>query len=323
MSTRFSLEAPLPTAAVEIASTHVAAAVVETRGGRPVVAAQAAEALPAGVLAPSLSAQNVINTAAVGDAVGRVLERIGRPRRIGLIVPDQVARVSIVRFEQVPDKVQDLAQLIRWQVRKSAPFPIEEGQVSYLPGRRDAGDPNTPPGHEFIVTLARQAVIRGYEEVCAAAGAQAGLVDIATFNVINLALASAPPSGDWLLVNVAGDAASIALMRGEHLMFFRTRAADADGTLADLVHQTSMYYEDRLRGSGFTHAMISGLSTSEPPGDADRMRRLLEERLGMPVQPLNVFGPVSLTDRIAADPALADTLAAPLGLLVRGGEAAA
>ncbi len=82
MSTRFSLEAPLPTAAVEIASTHVAAAVVETRGGRPVVAAQAAEALPAGVLAPSLSAQNVINTAAVGDAVGRVLERIGRPRRI-------------------------------------------------------------------------------------------------------------------------------------------------------------------------------------------------------------------------------------------------
>ena len=55
--------------------------------------------------------------------------------------------------------------------------------------------------------------------------------------------------GDWLLVNVAADYASIALLRGPHVIFFRNRAADTEGTLADLVHQTAMYYEDRLKGA--------------------------------------------------------------------------
>ncbi len=39
-----------------------------------------------------------------------------------------------MRFEQVPARAQDLDQLIRWQVRKAAPFAIEEAQVSYVPG---------------------------------------------------------------------------------------------------------------------------------------------------------------------------------------------
>ena len=62
-----------------------------------------------------------------------MLERVGRPRRIGLIVPDPIAKVSLVRFEKVPARAQDLDQLIRWQVRKAAPFAIEDAQVSYVP----------------------------------------------------------------------------------------------------------------------------------------------------------------------------------------------
>ena len=38
---------------------------------------------------------------------------------------------------------------------------------------------------------------------------------------------------------------------GEHLVFFRNRAADGEAGLADMVHQTAMYYEDRLSGAGF------------------------------------------------------------------------
>ena len=64
-----------------------------------------------------------------------MLEQIGRPRRIGLVVPDLVAKVSLVRFEKVPPRAADLDQLVRWQVRKTAPFPIEEAQVSSCAGR--------------------------------------------------------------------------------------------------------------------------------------------------------------------------------------------
>ena len=61
-------------------------------------------------------------------AVQRVLGAVGVSRgRVALVVPDGAAKVSLVRFEKVPAKAEDLAQLVRWQVRKSVPFPTRAG----------------------------------------------------------------------------------------------------------------------------------------------------------------------------------------------------
>jgi type IV pilus assembly protein PilM len=302
-----------PTVAVELASSRVSAAAVEHRGGQAVVAAHASEPLPEGALVPSLTAPNVHDRAAVAAALGRVFERIGgRPRRVALVVPDLVARVSLVRFEKVPARAQDLDQLIRWQVRKTAPFPIEEAQVSYVPGV------TAPDGQEFVVSAARRSIVEEYERMCSDAGAHAGLVDIATFNLVNLVLASSAAgdaASDWLLVHVAADYASLAIVRGPHLIFFRNRAADTDGTLPDLVHQTAMYYEDRLSGAGFGRVLLAG--GGRGAADIDGLRRGLEERLRAPVDTLDPRGAAALTDRITAAPALLETLAPLVGVLVR------
>jgi type IV pilus assembly protein PilM len=300
-----------PSVAVELASHRVSAAGIEWRGGRPVVAAHATEPLPAGALVPSLSADNIHDRTVVGAALGRVFERLGgRPRRIGLVVPDLVAKVSLIRFEKVPARAQDLDQLVRWQVRKTAPFPIEEAQVSYVPGVRAAD------GQEFVVSLARRHVIEDYERLCADAGAHAGIVDLATFNVINAVLAgSTALTADWLLVNVSAEYASIAIVRGEHLIFFRNRSSETDGTLADLVHQTAMYYEDRLNGGGFARILMAG--AGHQAADVDQVRRSLEERLTTPVEMVDPRPAAALIDRITAAPALLDTLAPLVGMLLR------
>ena len=306
-----------PDVAVELASHRVSAASLEFRGGQPVIAAHAVEPLPGGLLVPSLTAENIRNRGAVAAALARVFERIGgRPRRIGLVVPDLVAKVSIVRFEKIPSRASDLDQLVRWQVRKTAPFPIEDAQVSYVRGL------HAPDGQDFIVSLARRTVVEEYERLCADAGSHAGLVDLATFNVINAVLAApARPVADWLLVNVATDYASIAIVRGEHLIFFRNREAEGDGTLADLVHQSAMYYEDRLKGGGFARVILAG--GGQQAADLDQVRRSLEERLTTPVETVDPRPAAALTDRISASPALLDTLAPLVGLLLRSREAAA
>jgi type IV pilus assembly protein PilM len=307
----FSLiDAPAPDIAVEIAAGRVSAAAMERRGGRALISAHGVELLPPGAIVPSLTAVNTQDRPAVMTALNRVLERVGRPRRVGLIVPDAVAKVSLVRFEQVPIRSADLDQLVRWQVRKAAPFPIENAQVTYVRGMQ------APDGQEFIVAVARQSVIEEYEGLCAEAGAHAGLVDLATFNVINSALASAaPPDGDWLLVNVAVDSASIGILRGPHLIFFRNRTADADGTVADLVHQTGMYYEDRLQGPGFSRVILAGGSVAG--ADIERLRLSLEQRVATPVETIDPRQAAALTDRISAAPALLDSLAPLVGLLLR------
>ena len=303
-----------PAVAVEIASTRVSAASLEWRGGQPVVAAHASEPLPEGALVPSLTAANAHDRPAVLGALSRLLEKMGRPRRIGLILPDVVGKISLVRFEQVPPKAQELDQLVRWQVRKSAPFAIEDAQVSFVPGIR------AEDGQEFIVTLAKRDVILEYETLCADAGAHAGLVDLATLNVINAVLAGrGAPDGDWLLVNIAADYTSIALMRASHLIFFRNRAADTDGTLADLVHQSAMYYEDRLKGAGFSRVILSGAAAAgaEQVGDISQLRRSLEDRVKTAVETLDPRTAAGLTDRITAAPALLDALTPLVGLLLR------
>jgi Tfp pilus assembly PilM family ATPase len=307
-------ESAAPAVAVEIAAGRISAASLDWRGGQPVVAAHASEPLPDGALVPSLTATNAVDRAAVTDALSRLLEKVGRPRRIGLILPDVVGRVSLVRFEQVPARTQDLDQLVRWQVRKSAPFAIEDAQVSYVPGLSAAD------GHEFVVTLAKRDVIQEYEQLCASAGAHAGIVDLTTLNVINAVLAgSGAPTGDWLLVNIADDYTSIALLRGPSLIFFRNRAADTNGTLADLVHQSAMYYEDRLHGGGFSRVIVAGAAAAgaQQASDIDELRRSLEERLRTPVESVDPRTAAALTDRIVAAPALLDTLTPLVGLLLR------
>ena len=77
---------------------------------------------------------------------------------------------------------------------------------------------------------------------------------------MNLFLAGPPAAdGDWLLVHMRPDYTSIVILRGGDLIFFRNRAEGDEEALQDLVHQTAMYYQDRLGGRGFTRILLGGL----------------------------------------------------------------
>jgi Tfp pilus assembly PilM family ATPase len=311
----FSLrDAAAPLAAVEMLGNRITGISLDARSGRPMITAHATELLPDHALVPGLNALNVRDSGAVSAALGQVLERIGRPKRIGLIVADPVAKVSLVKLQQVPARSQDLEQVIRWQVRKSAPFAIDEAQVGFETGLLSSD------GQEFIVTVARRDVIAEYEALCARAGTHAGIVDLSTFNVVNAVLASeGVPAGDWLLVNVAPGWESIAIMRARQLIFYRSRGDDGEGTLTDIVHQTAMYYEDRLSGAGFSRVLLCGASDT---GDADTLRRDLADRLSARIEAVDPTRAAGLTDRTGAGAALLDALTPLVGLILRGREAA-
>jgi Tfp pilus assembly PilM family ATPase len=304
---------PPPTVAIEIASTHVTAIVLAESGREAVISGYAIEPLTAGVITPALNAPNVHDPAALSSAIGAALQKVAsRTKRAALVIPDTSAKVSLIRFEKIPARAQDLDQLIRWQVRKAAPFRIEDAQLSWVPGVAIDGG-----GREFIVSLARRDVIESFERACETAGVHAGLIDIATFSLINAQRAAGgATTGDWLLVHVAADSVTLAVVRGDDLVFFRNRAVGAEGDLADLVHQTAMYHEDRLGGGGFSRVVLAGASMAGTD-QAERLRRAIEERLGSRVELLDVRTAAAMRDRISASPGLLDALAAPAGILLR------
>jgi len=197
-------------------------------------------------------------------------------------------------------------------LRKAAPFHLEDAQLAWIPGAAVDG-----AGREYIVTVARRDVVASYERACAAAGVYAGLVDLASFNLMNTVLATSPAAaGDWLLVHVGDDYATLAVVRGQDLVFFRNRSEGGVEELTDLVHQTAMYHEDRLGGGGFSRVVIAG-AARRGADEAELMRRRLEDRLQSKVEPIDFRTAVPIRDRIAASPDLLDSLAPGLGILLR------
>ena len=305
------LASPPPDAALELAPDSVSGAVISSRGSDATVQSFAFEPLPSGALLPSLTGQNVVDRPALVKAIKAVTDRIGRPRKVALVIPDLATRVSLVRFDQVPASREDLDQLIRWQVKKSAPFPIEDASLTWTPGAQ-----SIEGGHEFVVAVARQDVIREYESACESAGLHAGLVDLSTFSVVNCYLAGGRvPTGDWLVVQVRSDYTSIAIMRGGDVIFFRNKGEGEGDALADLVHQTTMYYQDRLSGQGFTRVLVGG--TGRLGGDLEMARRGLEERLGVPVETIDPTRVAALTDRITVTRDVMARLAPLVGMMLR------
>ena len=306
---RRSLEMPGPSVGLEIAADRVTGVALSGLRSRSSLVGHTSVPLPAGAIVPAASAVNISDRTAVTDAVRQVLEQLPRrATRVGVVVPDTVAKVSLVHFDSTPARVADLQRLAAWQVRKAVPFRVEDAQIACTPGvqGRDGGQ-------EYVVTLIRRDIVEEYEAVCADAGAHAGLLDLASFNLINASIAMSPPQhADWLLVHLAPGYSTLAVIRGRDLIFFRNRPTRTTGDLADLVHQTAMYYEDRLEGRGLTRTVL--VDSSQTGGASAAARQALQERLGAAAEPLAWD---RATRGLGVDATTLDPLAASLGLVIR------
>lgn len=310
------LQTPPPTLGLHIDATRVTAVLIDRDAASTTIRGVASTPLPSGAIVPSLTGHNVLQSGVVVQTVRGVIEQIGgRQRRVALAIPDTAAKVSLLPFEQLPSNPRDLEQLIRLQLRKTVPFPVEDAQVAWSRGGPQDG------ATTLVVSASRRDIIREYEAVCTGAGLHAGTIDLATFNVMNMALISGGHDGlpgDTLLVHVAATYASIALMRDGALIFFRTRQNDAAEPVADVVHQTRMFYEDRLNGRGFARVL---LVAGPDVADRETLSHNLGSLFDAPVSSLTLDGIVSFSDRVSANEQVIGQIAAPAGIVLREGVA--
>jgi Tfp pilus assembly PilM family ATPase len=306
-----------PGVAIEIAGGRVTVAELTRTGAGVVVSAHASEPLATELVTPNLVGSNVPDPGAVADAVREALGRAGlrSVRRAALVIPDSAVRVTLLPFEQVPARASDLDQLIRLQLRKATPFPIDQAQVATFTAGAGAGVTT------IAAIVSRRDVVVQYEAVADALGIHAGIVDVASMNVMNTVIGSGQaPADDWLLVSLAADATTLAILRGHELLFYRHRTAADLEPLEALVHQTSMYHEDRLGGRKFARVWLAGAGRAARGFEA--VRREITDRLGVPAEPVDCRHAAELRDRVAAGVDVLDALAAPVGILLRERKAA-
>ena len=300
--TRWLDHMPSPALACEIGPHGVAAA----RGARRRVSleAHAFEALPAGAVTPSPVELNIIDTAAVGAALARVLARVnGHETGTALVIPDQVVRVFLLQFETFPRRAEEAVPLLRWRLKKSVPFDVEDTVVSYMlqdagpavPRPTGEGSSESPGGVHVLAAVARQRIVRQYEEMLEAAGRAAGVV-------LSSTLAALPLMDDShasLLARLSGRTLTTVIARRGLMAVYRctempaTFDALAPQALLDEIYPAAAYYHDTW-GEPVAQARLAGFGERY-----EEFRSAVEHELNCKAAPLSAAA--VLEERLAGE----------------------
>src|SRR4051794_12701789 len=119
-----------PRVACEISAERVAAARIN-EGGNSLEAATAST-LPPGLLAPGLQQANIVDRDKLVAALRDLLTAVaGRLREVCLVLPDSTTRVMLLDFDTLPEKREDADAVVRFRLKKSLPFEVEQSSVAF------------------------------------------------------------------------------------------------------------------------------------------------------------------------------------------------
>jgi len=247
---------PHPPVVVEIAGPHVAVARSAGRGNQ--LEGVAVEALPAGAVMPSTLETNVVQPEAVRSALREISGRVPlHGAHVALLVPDLVVRVLLLPFDALPRRASEALPLLRWRLKKSVPFDVEETAVSWM---RQEGRER---GLEVVTAVARQSIVREYEALIESLGARASVVLSSTLATLPLL----EERGATLLVRLCGKTLTTVIVRGANLCLYRSTEMRADLALEpqvilDEVFPAVAYYQDSW-GESIDRARLTGFGAKE------------------------------------------------------------
>jgi hypothetical protein len=167
------------------------------------------------------------------------------PRRVSLLLPDLTARGTLLDFETLPARRHDRIELIRWKLKRTTPFRVEEARISFqeLPSAN---------GHRRLLAVAApEATLAPLEQLVASFDLEPVLVDLSTPNLWNL-VADLAADQDLLLINRDTGFFTINYFRAGQLSFYRCKASanasdqESSEYLLQEIHASQLYLHERL-----------------------------------------------------------------------------
>ena len=317
---KLGLHPEYPKLAIELESKSLALVRLKAkRRGRPEIEGFHVQPLEAQDVPATIFEQSHDEPSRLGETLRGVFEKVGiRPGKISLVLPDNLAKLSLLALPERPPSRKQLEELIRYKIRRGVPFKIADATMSYqlLPGEgRGVG---------VFVALIRRALVERYEHVLEALGARPGLIDLCTPNLLNLMREEMDAAGkeqDVALLNCAATYFSLAIVRQGRLVFFRCKTyAMGNGqpgpvldVLSRELNYSLSYYEEKLEGSGIGTLFVR--SAERPIEELREAVARLDAARVEPIDPLAGFDSVEGLEALDARTAqrLAPALGAVLG----------
>jgi hypothetical protein len=248
---------PHPQVAIEIAADRIAAA-RWTRTGS--LDGFAVENLTPGSIVPSAVETNISNVAAVKSVFASVCSRINaKDEDVALLLPDPVIRVFVQHFDDFPRSSQEAIPMLRWKLKKSGPFEVDETLISYM---RQAP---RGAGVDVLTSLARLRIIREYEALAEGIGLHPGVVLSSSLAAITLL----DHDKAALMARVSGTSLTTVIVREGILGGYRCTELPAHAgevtpqTLLEEIFPVAAYYQDTWQ-EGIQSVRVAGLGSRLP-----------------------------------------------------------
>ena len=248
---------PHPVVAIEFTPEQVSAARFTRTGS---LDGFAVEALPPGALVASPIETNIVNPIAVKAAVTSVTKTLNlKDEGVALIVPDPVIRVFVQHFDEFPRSADEAVPMLRWKLKKSVPFEVDETLLSYML------QPSRGEGIDVVTAIARLRIIKEYEALLEPQGLRAGVVLSSTLTAISLLEDSRPT----LLARLSGTSLTTAIVREGVLAGYRctelptTAGEITPHLLLEEVYPLAAYYQDTWQ-EGIQAVRVAGLRRRLP-----------------------------------------------------------
>lgn len=307
-----SLDSPLPPsyppAAVEIAPDRITGVRIarERRGARPSVRAAVVQALPPGAMDLSLVRPNVIDAGAVGAALDQVLRAVAPgEHKVSLLLPDPVARVSLLNFQSLPSTRRELVEMIRFRMGKALPFKAEDAAMDLMPVGTAKG---APSAGAVLAVFMHRPILDQYEGLLTARGYWPGLVGLSTLELYNLfrgTLQAGVADRDVMLLNLTRHALTLLIVSRGQIIFYRCKphpgGAAAESSFAGVkreIYTSLAFYQEKLLGRGIGKVWVRAAGV----GEAEAIEAAGTEA-GCPVEVLRLGNAVQVGDVTRLDDA--------------------
>jgi type IV pilus assembly protein PilM len=194
-------------------------------------------ALPQGVIVPSPVKDNVLDPAAFAHAVAKLIPNGTRraQRTAALILPDNSMRLAVLDFESLPTKEEERLALIKFRMRKTLPFDVDEAALSY----------HIQAGNKVIAAVSPIEIVARYEAPFRAAGIHPGFVTSSSLALLELL----PVKGSILVAHRSPGALTVlALAQGILTLARSLELTHADDVLTEVsadLYPTLIYIEDQ------------------------------------------------------------------------------
>ena len=157
-----------PRLACEITSEGVIAARASERSPRLEVFTS--RRLAEGAIAPGLTVPNILDAAALRTALGGALGAVaGKSRDVIVILPDVAIRMMLLDFEALPAKAEEIEPVIRFRLKKSLPFDVDNAVLSYDVTRSNGTV-------RAVAAVAPREIVEEYEKAFRDVGYEPGVI---------------------------------------------------------------------------------------------------------------------------------------------------